>query len=203
MKPIIEFIESGVLELYVMGAASPEEIEMVEQMATTHPEVKAELEVISKTMESYALAQAVEPRKTVKSFVMATIDYLERMKKGEPTASPPLLSGHSVAAEFDEWLTRPDMTFSADADDIHAKIIGFTPQATTAIVWLRDKSDVEVHHEEYERFLILEGTCTITVGEERYALGAGDYFEIPLHSPHQLKVTSAVPCKAILQRVAV
>lgn len=203
MSPIKDFIESGLLELYVMGVASPEETAAVEQMAAAHPEVRQEIDAISEQMELYAMAHAVEPKTTIKPLVLATIDYMERMKQGELPASPPVVNAKSRAEDFAPWLNREDMVLPADAESIYAKIIGYTPVATTAIVWLKDSTEPEVHHDEYERFLILEGTCKVTVGEHVYSLAAGDYFAVPLHVSHHFKITSSEPCKAVLQRLSV
>ena len=91
MNPNVKaYIESGVLELYVMGASNPEEALAVEQMAAAHPEVRQELESISLALERYAQAHAVKPRNTVKPLLLATIDYMERLKHGE--VSRPRLS---------------------------------------------------------------------------------------------------------------
>ena len=204
MNPTIAaFLESGVLELYVMGAASPQETLAVEQMAAAHPEVRHEIDTISQAMERYAQAHAVKPRNVVKPLLLATIDYMERMKQGELPASPPEITADSRPEDYAVWLNREDMVLPQDADEIYAKIIGYTPAATTAIVWIREAADQEVHHDEQERFLILEGTCDIIAGDNTYSLAAGDYFAVPLHTPHMFKVTSAAPCKAILQRLSV
>lgn len=203
MNPIAEFIESGVLELYVMGAASPEETLTVEKMAAAYPELKQEIEQISLALEHYAQAHAVKPRTTVKVLLLATIDYLERMKQGELPESPPVLTQHSKSSDYEKWLNQEDAVLPKDAKGIHARIIGYTPTATTAIVWIMEHSEKEVHHDEYERFLILEGSCHITAGDETRALAASDYFAVPLHATHQVKVTSDIPCKAILQRLSV
>lgn len=203
MNPISEFIESGVLELYVMGVASPEETIAVEKMAAAHPKIREEIDAISEQMELYARAHAVKPRRTVKPLVLATIDYMERMKQGELPASPPVITEKSRPEDYATWLNREDMVLPPDAESIYAKIIGYTPAATTAVIWVRDRSDSEVHHDEYERFLILEGTCNITAGEQTYSLAAGDYYAVPLHVEHVFEVTSAEPCKALLQRLSV
>jgi mannose-6-phosphate isomerase-like protein (cupin superfamily) len=60
----------------------------------------------------------------------------------------------------------------------------------------------EIHDNEYEKFLIVEGECDITVGTNVHHLTPGNYFSIPLHATHSVKVTSKTPCKVILQRVA-
>ena len=43
-----EYIESGILELYVFGKLSDEEIAEVNQMANQYPEVKEEITAIEK-----------------------------------------------------------------------------------------------------------------------------------------------------------
>lgn len=203
MNTVAEFIESGLLELYVMGAASPQEAHAVEEMAAAHPEVKEELEQIRLAMEHYAQAHAVKPRSTVKTLLMATIDYLERMKQGELPESPPILTPDSRISDFEKWLNREDAVLPEGAEGVYAKIIGYTPKSTTAIIWVKERSEEEVHHDEYERFLILEGTCQFTTGDKIHSLGPRDYLAIPLHTPHQVVVTSDTPCKAILQRLSI
>ncbi|WP_139237253.1 cupin domain-containing protein [Pontibacter akesuensis] len=198
-----EFLESGVLELYVMGATTPQQTQRVEEMAAAYPEIRQEIDAISQAMEAYALAHAVKPRNTVKPLLMATIDYMERMKQGELPATPPVVTENSRPEDFATWLNREDMMLPPDAENIHARIIGYTPAATTAIVWIKDRSDQEVHEDELERFLIVEGTCNIIAGEQTHSLQAGDYFAVPLHTPHMFIVTSDYPCKAILQRLSV
>ena len=65
MKPEVEdvktFIESGILELYVLGDVTPAERKLVETMIQEHPAVKAELNAVEKALESYAFNNAVEP----------------------------------------------------------------------------------------------------------------------------------------------
>jgi mannose-6-phosphate isomerase-like protein (cupin superfamily) len=60
----------------------------------------------------------------------------------------------------------------------------------------------ELHHDEHEKFLIVEGSCTISVEDKSYDLVAGDFLQIPLHKKHHVTVTSSIPCKVILQRAA-
>lgn len=202
MKSIQTYIESGILEMYVMGATSAAESREVEQMAATHSEIRRELEAISQTMEAYAVAHAVKPKETIKPLLLATIDYMERLKKGEPAEDPPVLTQASHVTDYAAWLNRPDMVLPVNPAAIYVKLIGATPAATTAIVWLSGTADNEIHHDEYERFLIVEGSCDITVGDHVHHLFPGDYFAIPLHLPHTVNVTSDIYCKVILQRIA-
>ena len=202
MRKVEEFINSGKLEMYVFGSATPEEIEEVEKMINLYPEVKSEYDKIADALERYASQHAIEPEVTVKPFLMATIDYTERLMKGEQPEIAPLLNESSRLSDFSKWLDRSDMSIPTDFSEYHAKIISFTAEATTAIVWIKDKAPQEKHDHEYERFLIVEGTCDIIVGDQINSLKPGDYFGVPLHLAHSIKITSSIPCKVILQRVA-
>ncbi len=196
-----DYIDSGILEQYVLGYTTPAESKEVEMMAASDRAIQLEIEAISKSLETYSMVNAVDANPIIKPFLLATIDYSERIKNGEPVSFPPVLNENSVVEDYTIWLTRNDMV-SQDADTLFAKIIGYTPEATTAIVWIKDYAPQEVHDNEYEKFLIVEGTCNIIVGEEINQLIAGDYFAIPLHKKHMIKVTSSIPCKVILQRIA-
>lgn len=61
------YIESGVLELYVLGDLSPEETLQVEEMASQNPEVRDEIAAIEQAMEQYAMQNAVEPSADVET----------------------------------------------------------------------------------------------------------------------------------------
>jgi mannose-6-phosphate isomerase-like protein (cupin superfamily) len=202
MNAIADYIESGILELYVLGHTSAEESREVEHMAAAHGEIRRELDTIRGAMEAYATAHAVQPGALLKPVLLATIDYFERLKQGEEGAVPPLLTAHSRQEAYASWLNRADMAAPDEFDGVYVKLIGVTAQATTAIVWIRDMAADEVHHKEYEHFLIVEGTCQILAGDEVHHLGPGDYFAVPLHTSHRVVVTSPYPCKAILQRIA-
>ena len=197
-----EVIESGILESYVLGFATEAEVEEVEEMAAIYPEIRQEIMEINIALEKYAFDNAIEPDPTIRPFFLATIDYTERLKNGELPAFPPLLNSRSTPHDYKTWLSREDIFLPADAPDVFAKIIGSTPEVTTAIVWLRDMAPQEAHSDEFERFLIIEGACEIVIGNKIHKLVASDYLEIPLHQNHHVQVTSLVPCKIILQRVA-
>jgi mannose-6-phosphate isomerase-like protein (cupin superfamily) len=201
MKTEKEFIDSGILELYVLGCTSAEESKEVELLALSSSKIRTEINAIEQATEIYATAHAIAPNPILKPFLMASIDYSNRIKNGEPVTEPPLLNKQSVIKDYGPWLERSDMT-SPPNEPVFAKIIGYTPEAITAIVWIKEYAPQEVHDHEFEKFLIVEGTCNIVVADEVHELVAGDYFAIPLHKNHLVKVTSVIACKVILQRVA-
>ena len=201
MIPGKNYIDSGILEQYVLGNTSLLESKEVEMMAASDPAIRLELEKIAEALETYAMINAVNSNPVMKPFLLATVDYSERINSGEPVSFPPILNENSLIEDYAVWLNRDDMV-SQDADALFAKIIGYTPEAITAIVWIKDYAPQEVHDNEYEKFLIVEGTCNIIVGEEVNQLIPGNYFAIPLYKKHLVEVTSLIPCKVILQRIA-
>ncbi len=95
------YIESGVLELYVLGDLSPEEALQVEEMAAQHPEVKAEIAAIEQAIEQYAMQNAVEPSADVETrlFEKLGLSEVEPEKTVKPT--PPVAQEASIIP-FDE-----------------------------------------------------------------------------------------------------
>ena len=73
MEDIKAYIESGILELYVMGDVSPSEKLQVEEMASKHPAVKAELNEIERSMESFAAENAIEPAEHLRDRIMNSL----------------------------------------------------------------------------------------------------------------------------------
>ena len=202
MENIQDYIASGILELYVLGVTGKKENEEIEGIALSHVEVREEIENISDAIESYAKQNAVAPDPTIKPFLMAVIDYTERLKNGEAPTFPPVLNESSKIADYDQWINRTDIKLPENFSDFHAKLIGYTPLVTTAIIWIKDMAPQEIHQHEYEKFLILEGACDITIDNKIHSLKPGDYLSIPLYKKHDVKITSSYPCKAILQRIA-
>lgn len=200
---INDYIRSGMIESYVLGLATDEEAKEVEAMAASHDEVRAAIDEFSKILEQQVMSDTVAPNQLMKPMLMATINYIDRMQKGEPIGFPPMLHGGSKITDYWEWLTREDMTLPPDFKDIYVRIIGHTSKVTTAIVWIKDMAPEEVHANEIEKFLIVEGSCEIIIEKDVHQLATGDFFEIPLFKSHTVKVTSDIPCKVILQRVAV
>lgn len=70
MEDIKQYIESGILELYVLNDLTPEEKLEVEKNAEIYPAIKQELNEISQTMELYADDNAIEPRESLREIVI-------------------------------------------------------------------------------------------------------------------------------------
>jgi len=202
MKDINEYINSGILEMYVLGLTSPEENKEVEKLSRSHPEVREEIDSISKALITYSEESSPKIDPTIKPLMLATIDYMERIKNGEERSIPPVLNKDSKISDYAKWLNRKDLDLNEELEDFAAKLIGYQPGAMTAIVWIKESTPYEKHDDEFEKFLIVEGTCDIITDTHTLSLVPGDYYSLPLNLGHVVKVTSKIPCKVILQRIA-
>jgi mannose-6-phosphate isomerase-like protein (cupin superfamily) len=197
-----ELLSSGLLELYVLGITEPNENALIEELVHLYPDLLEEINSIELALEQHAVANAVAPDPIIRPFLMATLDYIDRMKAGEIFIPPPILNDGSSVDDYLPWIERPDMKLPDNFDEVYAKILNSDDRGMTAIAWIKSMAPQEVHDHEYEKFLILEGTCSIHIEDEVFALVAGDYLAIPLQKKHHVLVTSAIPCKVILQRIA-
>ncbi|WP_128543986.1 anti-sigma factor [Larkinella soli] len=80
---IKEYIESGILEEYVLGTASPQERREVECLSSIYPEIRQELDSLSVALEQYALTLRRDPPADIKENLLKTLDFTP------PAASEP------------------------------------------------------------------------------------------------------------------
>lgn len=74
MENLKAYIESGVLELYVLGDLPVSERLEVELMLKRHPELKLEILEIEKALQKYAESQAIAPSENLRPEVLAAIN---------------------------------------------------------------------------------------------------------------------------------
>lgn len=86
-----EFIESGILDLYILGSLTAEEIKEVEAMADAHPEVKAEIFRLQEEFAQNFLQNPVTPSPQVKVNLMAAIAQPKPEQKEEPKEETPTI----------------------------------------------------------------------------------------------------------------
>ena len=84
---IQSFLQSGLLEAYVLNQCSPEERAEVERMAALHPEVRAELDAIERSLEQVARANAVPPPAGLKEQILRQIGEETNAAPPAPTAA--------------------------------------------------------------------------------------------------------------------
>lgn len=73
MEDIKAYIESGILELYVLGDVTLQERAQVEAMAQQHPAIKAELNEIERSLQAYAEENALEPPENLRGRILNSL----------------------------------------------------------------------------------------------------------------------------------
>lgn len=71
---IQKFLNSGVVEKYVLGLADPEDMDRVERMAKDYPEVNKHICKMQNCMEEYAEMHAIRPPKHLKKRILSKLE---------------------------------------------------------------------------------------------------------------------------------
>ncbi|WP_342088927.1 anti-sigma factor [Dyadobacter sp. OTU695] len=101
------YIESGILEEYVLGTVSPQEKQEVECMSHIYPEIKEELLRTESALEEYALKHQATPPPSLKESIFAQMNFdaaAEEDTMSDETTDEkivPLVEGTAVAQPVD------------------------------------------------------------------------------------------------------
>lgn len=195
-----ELILSGKLEAFVLGTLPADERFAVLRASSAFPEVRDEIARLEEALERSAQWPTAPADGLLKESILGRLKG-DAWHQDDP-GHPPILHAGSSRSDYAQWLDLPQMVAPAAYEDPYFIPIAQTAQALTAIVWMRKGSPAETHTDCIEKFLILEGTCEIQLPDHVEKLQPGDKYSIPLHVPHTVVVTSSVPCKLVVQRVA-
>lgn len=191
------FLNSGLLELYLIGTLDQEEALLVNQMRAAHPKVAAELAMLEAFFEKEAMQRVVKPdpkfdEKMESLFLNLEIEQVMQL------SAPPLITSFSDA---NAWLKMiSPLLPKGNSGDRFEKLLRNDDKVMQALVITSEGVEEEVHENMQESFLILKGTCICTIGNETITMGPGDFMQIPLHQPHTISVVSKSVI-AILQHV--
>lgn len=200
MEDIKGYFESGILELYVAGSLPLEEALAVEDLAVHHPEVRDEIVRLQETVEQLWDIQPRQPRAELKARILTEIATLS--ERSFDPARPPVLNVGARAEDYRFWYEQEGIVPPAQYDDLFFIPVAMNEDGLTAVVWINGHVEEEMHDQAIEKFLVLEGSCKIDIEGEVHYLKAGDYLAIPKFRSHIVDVTSDIPCKLIVQRIA-
>ena len=106
---IQEYIESGIIELYVMNTLPESEMAEVEAMARQYPDIQAEIEEVQAVMQVYSQAHAISPSPELKDKILNKINSeiaanahtkpTSETLNPNPVTSQPLLSTQEIPVE--------------------------------------------------------------------------------------------------------
>ena len=202
MKKLEQYIESGVLDLYVTGVLPVEEQIEISKAARQNPELQAEIDSLRKAYELLGEAQAIQPPSSSKARFLANLDALESSEAEFNPEKPPVLNPNSRPEDYDFWVNLDIAKTPETYDDLFFVPIADNDDGLTAVVWINGIVEEEEHLDAIEKFLVLEGSCMIDIEGDITYLKAGDQLSIPKFKSHNVKVTSEIPCKLIVQRIA-
>ncbi len=85
---IKEYIQSGIVESYVMGLTDPEETAFMENAMQQYPEVREAVEAFGLLLEKQAIEQSVDPPSFLKDRIKETIFTREIIETEVPSLEP-------------------------------------------------------------------------------------------------------------------
>lgn len=169
---------------------------------------KAENSDIIATEEAllaFSAGYALTPPPTLKNKVLEKLNLLHKQSKERQQLdlhNLPLLQATSNWFDWKEVVK--DIEPPDDFDDIYLHTLELNDTRELSIVWVREYVPEEIHENLLESFLILEGSCECEItapnGNTRMVrLGEGDFITMQTGETHNIKITSQIPAKAILQ----
>lgn len=193
------YIANGILELYVLDLLSPNEKLGVERMLKVYPELKQEILAIENALEQYANANAIQPSKKLENEILEIVENLT-IEQDISFTQLPFINQYS---NYLNWMPLVEQVKPVQLiDGIFNKVLQHNNQITQVLVVSEIDIPEEIHEDEHESFLILDGNCECIVNGKSRLMGPGDFMAIPLYDPHDV-ILKSKQVTAILQRVKV
>ena len=196
---ITEYINSGILHDYCINALPADKRTEVERMCVLYPEVKKELEQMRQAFDKFADASSKWKLPEVKEGMWNVLENINKEKAGK-LDDLPVLNKYS---DHNRWkhIIQPLMPKEIPEDPLITPLRNSGGVMQVLMIGKTGVDD-EVHENERESFLVLEGECECYIDDKVYNLGPGGFIEIPMYAHHNVKVTSDYVV-AVMQRIAV
>jgi len=195
-----EYINSGIIQDYCLGLLTEAESRPVEQNAILYTEVKQEIESYLQALEQYATDCAIAPPVHIKNKIAGILNNLA-LEEAASTQHLPIINKYSG---YQNWLriVQPLLPAKLITEEMFVHEIRNDDTVSQTLIWTAIDYPDEVHSDEQECFIILEGRCRCYIeGAEVIELGPGGFLEIPLHKHHDVQIIE--PVIAVVQRIKV
>lgn len=199
MSDIQAIKDSGLIEAYCLGQLQGESLKSFVGLLARNPDLEKEVRRIQLAFSNGKVPTQLTVNEDAKVALFAKIRNLDLLKKN-PEHLPELISKFACVNHWKAKVSH--LKFPENPEPIH--LIPLLKEAKTIQFLARVENEVpeEIHEAMVESFLVLNGNCICQLGNEKIALGVGDFLEIPLHTSHAVQVTSDEPIIAILQRIS-
>lgn len=175
---IREYIESGILELYAMGALPQEEAQEVTEAVARHPELRAELAAISHALQAIAPVEGKGPSLELREKLLASLP-----DSSSATLPQKQTSSGGKIVPIEGAFSPTSSTSRTGRYLLAASFIGFLLSASAAIWFWSEWKSTEEHLADAVD--LIERTTTSYQQTEQELRTLRDY-----HS-HQVRMTSA------------
>ncbi|MBL7951893.1 MAG: cupin domain-containing protein [Flavobacteriales bacterium] len=187
--------EPGTLELYVLGALAPDQMDRVRQAVEQDAAVRRAVEDLQHALETLAWVRSTPPPPELRDRILGTWAHVAA--DHTPMC---VIDDHTRTADLPGWIFALADPAPGDYENMHVHYLDCPPELASAVVWVKHYVTEEEHDACHESFHILEGRCEVLIGDVVRHMGPGESITIPLHVPHSVRVTSSYPCKAVVQR---
>jgi len=182
-----DYIASGVLEEYCLGLLDAADQAIVIQKGKLFPEVKKELAAIEMAMETLAASRAIIPKNDVKQKILNSLGFTDQAVQFDLNDLP----ATNANSNHLSWLKSLEHLIPDEpAEDFSCHVLSQDERFAQMLIISKSNVSEEIHEDLTESFFILKGVCECLVGEKSFRLAPGDYLEIPLHKPHDVKLLS-------------
>ncbi len=194
------FIDSGIIEIYCMGIATPEEKQEVENMALKFPEVLQEITSIQAALTTYALESNPVPFAAIKQKIFTMIEHERQAAPGFPAR----LSANSSIEEWLDYIRVNNIDEPTDYEQFHLVNLPGNDVQSTYLVWAKKNATLEESHAEEDEYLfMIRGFCSITINGVAGFYQKGETAYIPKGAAHLAVALSHEPMLAVGQRIRV
>lgn len=155
----------------------------------------------------FAEAHSQSPPSRLREQILGKLSRLNTQKKERQPLDLEQLPVLDADANWLDWQAAvAGIAPPEDLEDIHLHELECNDTRELYVIWAREYVEEEIHHDLLESFLILEGSCECRLTDEAgntrtVHLRAGDFLTMQLGETHDLRITSPLPAKAILQRL--
>lgn len=204
MIDIKAYLESGIIECYCLGTATPREVQHMFELCHAYPEVKAYFEQTQIALEVYisSFKKIIPPdlKETFRLNILEAIKLDVIKLSTEGMLSDFIDISTNINLEKLEDLIK-DLHPPAEYESTFVKTLYAQEGKDLHLVWVKDLVPMEHHDHLDESFLVLEGTADCNIDGVITHMKRGDFMRIPPDSHHEVVITSATPAKAIQSRI--
>jgi len=198
------YIESGIIEQYCLGLASPAEALQLMELCQKYPAITSYLQ---KTKEATKLYLSTFQKPT---FSRSKEIIKQQILENEAWGNAKLVGEEKQLQQYISISRSTDIAKVQAAinalqspleyDNVAAHSLYAKDGHELTLVWVKEIVPMEEHPHLDEIFLVLEGTAECSIDGEIFYMKPGDYMRIPPESHHEVIITSSTPAKAIQSR---